>query len=372
MLKEAFDGISSKMRIDFTMAGNINHNGEKGNAREDTFTKYLRAYIPERYSISKGVIIDADDTQSKQVDVIIHDKLNSPIVFETDSTSMIPIETVYCVVEIKSTLTKTELSKSLINIESVRKLKKNPLEPVIFPTAGLVFSYTSDISLDAIYRNMIEFNKHIDIENQVSCICVLDKGLVVPINKKGMNQLSLIPSKSTTFAQIENAQDSLLLFYLILIQLLNQIHVSHPNMIYYAQKSGMMPTQFIVPMEFTPDDAVINFMNNSIKVKDINSLSQLSKKYFNGLVDKNEYLGVLFDLIVPIIKINFNNLDNTLSEQTLNYFGKNISLKYLCEMNELYERSLVGTLTEDEKLILNEFKKMVWEPYEKELIRKKN
>lgn len=364
MLKEVFDSISIKMSADFSVSGNINHNGEKGNAREDTFVKYLKTYIPEKFNFSKGIIIDSNDTQSRQVDVIIHDKFNSSIIFETDTTTMIPIETVYCVVEIKSTLTKAELLKSLKNIESVRRLKKCSLSPLTFPTAGLVFAYTADSSLDALYHNVVEFNNSIDIQNQVSCICVLDKGLIVPVKKKGMNQLSLIPSEETVFAQIDNKHDSLLLFYLMLIQLLNQIKVYPPNMIQYAQKSGMIPTQFIVPMEFTPMDAELNFMDKMIKMKDIDAISKNSKRFFDGKVKKEEYLDVFFAIIIPTLEITFGNLSNiSKGQHTISYFGENLDLNYLYEMYLSYNNALQGNINEKEMCRLDEFKNLVWKNY---------
>lgn len=125
MLKEVFESISKKMTLDFSeVTSRINHNGEKGTARENVLQNYLRNYIPDKYTFSKGTIIDCNDNQSRQVDIIIHDKYTTPYLIDMDSTKVIPVESVYAVIEVKSTLTKEELRKSIENINSVKQLKK--------------------------------------------------------------------------------------------------------------------------------------------------------------------------------------------------------------------------------------------------------
>lgn len=148
MLKDILMSVSKKMQIDFEgITSKIQHNGEKGTARENILEEYLKCYIPEKYCFSKGTIVDCKDVQSRQVDIIIHDKFLTPYLVDMDGTKIVPIESVYGVVEVKSTLTKEELRKCVKNIESVRKLEKKTTSGYSFPTAGMVFAYDSDASL---------------------------------------------------------------------------------------------------------------------------------------------------------------------------------------------------------------------------------
>ena len=71
--------------------------------------------------------MDCKDVQSRQVDIIIHDKFLTPYLVDMKDTKIVPIESVYGVVEVKSTLTKEELRKCVKNIESVRKLEKKTI-----------------------------------------------------------------------------------------------------------------------------------------------------------------------------------------------------------------------------------------------------
>lgn len=82
-----------------------------GELRESFLTNLLNHFIPERYGIGSGVIINPFGNQSKQWDIIIYDKdILPPFVFEM-SRGLFPAETVLAVIEVKSKLTKAELIK---------------------------------------------------------------------------------------------------------------------------------------------------------------------------------------------------------------------------------------------------------------------
>ena len=58
-IKKVFNAISQRMLIDFeNMSSQINHPGEKGKAREVALSEFLKEYLPNRYSVSSGEIID--------------------------------------------------------------------------------------------------------------------------------------------------------------------------------------------------------------------------------------------------------------------------------------------------------------------------
>ncbi len=52
----------------------------------------MKCYIPEKYCFSKGTIVDCKDVQSRQVDIIIHDKFLTPYLVDMDGTKIVPIE----------------------------------------------------------------------------------------------------------------------------------------------------------------------------------------------------------------------------------------------------------------------------------------
>lgn len=66
------EDVAKKLKIDFEgITKQIQHNVVKGSAREDLLKDYLKKLLPEKYSISSGIIIDNNQKQSKQQNFII-------------------------------------------------------------------------------------------------------------------------------------------------------------------------------------------------------------------------------------------------------------------------------------------------------------
>lgn len=234
--------------------------------------------MPEKYCFSTGIITDYKEMQSRQVDIIIHDKFNTPYLADMSGIKIIPIESVYGVIEVKSVLTKSEIGKCVENIESVRKLEKNTIEGMFYPTAGLVFAYDSDASLETVYKNFVELSEKVELEKRISCVCVLNKGIILPVDKNGMNKVELLPNENTIYAMFNNAPDALLLFYLVLYEILSSIVIFPANMVAYAKSSGMLDASFSIPAGYTPDDAIINVLGNTLSMADIRALQNYGKK----------------------------------------------------------------------------------------------
>lgn len=351
------------MSIDFEeITSQINHNGEKGTARENVLQSYLRAYIPDKYTFSKGTIIDCTDTQSKQVDIIIHDKYTTPCLIDMDSTKVIPIESVYAVIEVKSVLTKEELRKSIKNINSVKILQKNTVTGISYPTAGLIFAYDSDSSFNTIYKNLVELSQEFEPENRVSCVCILNKGIIIPVDKYGLNKVSLLPGLETLYALINNEEDALLLFYLILMQLLTQIQVFPPDMVKYAQSSKMLDISFNIPAGYLPDDSTIEIFDTKIAIADLKGLSESDQKIFSGEVKKSEILECIFNSYIPRLEKMHGNLESIPDKSILDYFGQTISNRQLIKYYRIYLKREKATHLE--KMALKNFEDFMYRYYE--------
>ena len=47
------------------------HSGTKGDATENDWISFFRSYLPSRYKVDKGIVIDSDGNQSQQIDINI-------------------------------------------------------------------------------------------------------------------------------------------------------------------------------------------------------------------------------------------------------------------------------------------------------------
>lgn len=308
------EDVAKKLKIDFDgITKQIEHNGVKGSAREDLLKDYLKKLLPEKYSITSGIIIDNNQNQSKQQDFIIHDAFNCPSFFKTESNSILPIESVYATIEIKSTLDYSTLEQSVKNVESVRKLNKLPNRNIIsniyndvYPL-GFVFAYSSKYSLEQIQKKLFELNKDIDGRYQTSIICILDKGLIFNVNKENVTEFTIIPSNDTILGRSDsNIENTLYSFYLFLLEYLDNIHIQIPSLIEYAKKKNAFNVSLSIPSELIPDDAVFKQGAIETEYKDIREMLSLNEKYpnlFNGKMTYEEMFKYLKEDFIPMTKL---------------------------------------------------------------------
>jgi hypothetical protein len=95
-----------------------------GDVNERHFIDVLRRYLPKRYAVDQGVVIDCNGNTSDQIDVIVFDNQYTPTLLDQQSHRFIPAEAVYCVVEAKPSLSKEYLEYAGAKAESVRRLER--------------------------------------------------------------------------------------------------------------------------------------------------------------------------------------------------------------------------------------------------------
>ena len=107
-----------------TTSKNVSHPGTKGDNTELNWIEWLRKYLPKRYTVDKGFIVDNHGNLSQQIDVIIYDTQFCPFIFNQDGIKYIPAESVYAVFEVKQTLNKDHIEYACEKAKSVRKLER--------------------------------------------------------------------------------------------------------------------------------------------------------------------------------------------------------------------------------------------------------
>lgn len=124
-LKEIFMGLQAQMiaRLRANRAV-IQHPGTKGDTFELNWIEWLRDYLPKRYCVDKGFIIDCEGSLSDQIDVVVYDRQYSPFVFNQDGALYIPAESVYAIFEVKPELSKAYIEYAGEKAKSVRQLKR--------------------------------------------------------------------------------------------------------------------------------------------------------------------------------------------------------------------------------------------------------
>lgn len=129
--KDIIDNHLLEINITKTIASSIHTSGNirsSGNQVEDLIREKIRLFLPDRYMVKQGYIINKDGLVSNQFDILIFDRLSTPRFFETSDKSVYyPIESVIAVGEIKKTLTKNHLIEFMEKIKYLKVDMKRPL-----------------------------------------------------------------------------------------------------------------------------------------------------------------------------------------------------------------------------------------------------
>jgi hypothetical protein len=102
----------------------ITHDGVMGEVNEQHFIQALRKYLPTRYAVDRGILIDSDGATSDHIDIVIFDHQYTPTLLDQQAHRYIPAEAVYCVFEVKPTINRSYLMYAAKKAESARLLKR--------------------------------------------------------------------------------------------------------------------------------------------------------------------------------------------------------------------------------------------------------
>ena len=121
-LLEAFKYAEKSLQAKLESANFPAHPVAKGDVAEDTWRNTLRRYLPSRYSIESGFVIDSRNKTSQQIDCIVYDSVFTPTFWGEHGYVYIPAEAVYGVFEIKQNVNKENIEYASKKIKSVRNL----------------------------------------------------------------------------------------------------------------------------------------------------------------------------------------------------------------------------------------------------------
>ena len=167
------------MLAEFDRDKTIAHAGTKGSARENILIRFLTRRLPARYGIGSGHVFNSKGEWSRQQDILIYDRLNSPLLNHLGSNqSVVPIESILCVIEVKSTLSLEEIRDMNSKANDVRSIARHtrhkhlsPLRPanpvgILF----LGFAFESKITVSTVSNFLMNFPK---TDSGMDALCLL-------------------------------------------------------------------------------------------------------------------------------------------------------------------------------------------------------
>ena len=124
-LKEALELEQSILhsKLDLSVHS-VPHDPTMGAVNEAHFIELLQRYLPDRYFVDSGIIIDSKGNTSDQIDVVIYDQIYTPTLLDQHNHHFIPAEAVYAIFEVKPEINKDKLEYAANKAYSVRKLTR--------------------------------------------------------------------------------------------------------------------------------------------------------------------------------------------------------------------------------------------------------
>lgn len=123
-LRALFGALQEELLASLKSVSSVPHPTMQGDIREADWVRMLRDHLPQRYCASTGIVVDCEQQTSDQIDIIIHDRQYSPLLFKKDKRLFVPAESVYAVFEVKPHIDSRSLRYAAAKAESVRRLRR--------------------------------------------------------------------------------------------------------------------------------------------------------------------------------------------------------------------------------------------------------
>ena len=153
---------------------------DEGGRLERTLRKFLLRFLPEKFAVTSGYVMNQSGSISSQQDLIIYDRLNATLLERAEAYDILAIEDVYATIEVKSRLNKATMEDAAQNIRSVKQLHYTDLlvhlsdgeiaevsGPDVFST---LFAFDVDTTLETAADNI---DKSYDM---IDYTCIIAKG----------------------------------------------------------------------------------------------------------------------------------------------------------------------------------------------------
>jgi hypothetical protein len=153
-LDHYFASVYNKLEADALLFNRtLPHSGLVGSENENAIAAVLRDFLPIQFGVEiNAIVIDRLGRTSRQADIVIYDAHRQASFFR----KVFPVEIVYAVIEVKTSMGSSEAKSALDNLASVSALEFRPLLTPYWqtrtakeqihqsPPALYIFAYRSD------------------------------------------------------------------------------------------------------------------------------------------------------------------------------------------------------------------------------------
>jgi hypothetical protein len=197
------DKAKQRLLLETADAAGFRHKGIRGDERAASLAEFFRAMLPRNFGVGKGEAIDFRDTRTGQLDFIIYDQARCAPIYTGSENLLLPCEALYCIIEVKTTITQDELNSAYKAAGKVRALRpfKRPFIAARKDGSSakddrarclcVIFGYTSNLANDAQwagkeYLRLEAAAKSAGVVRDcIDRLVILDRGIINPEQKAG-------------------------------------------------------------------------------------------------------------------------------------------------------------------------------------------
>jgi len=174
VVEQYWDGVLKRLQAEVDVFSRlVQHQGERGRENELAFARLLEGLVPRRYGLGSGLLIDAADNCSKQMDIVVFDQSGEPTVMAQTTQLLFPVEQVRAAVEVKTTLTAREVRDCGLKRASVGRLTSHA--PGGKQPLFIVLAYNADSSGATVAANFAALPE----TERPDLVCLLEPGLLL-------------------------------------------------------------------------------------------------------------------------------------------------------------------------------------------------
>lgn len=127
VLPEYLAGVAAEMRLKSTSTRRdfATHRLSAGENREGLVEDFLLNHLPKKFGISTGMVISHDGMFSNQADLVVVDELNNAPLYAATRNKLWMIESVYALIEVKTTLTPEAIEDSIDKCRRFKSMRRD-------------------------------------------------------------------------------------------------------------------------------------------------------------------------------------------------------------------------------------------------------
>lgn len=195
----------------YKISTRVEHAVEKGWLREIFLKNIIEGLLPEHFGIGSGIVVDAKNKMSPQVDLVIYDKRTMPPILDQGGRGIYPFDSVLRVIEVKSKYRNGDFCQfykliqefSPSNLEGLKSYSDGNLEKsqLYYPLVCL-YSYGA--------ASPIRLKKNIDIYRNFTMVaCLGEKGVIQKYSGEDSTIIKSDGWEENTILFIKNILDRL-------------------------------------------------------------------------------------------------------------------------------------------------------------------